>query len=58
MKAEKKQVGILSRAMEALTRNWGLKILSLVLAIIVYHSLKPKGADNRDSNDGHIFQYR
>lgn len=28
--------------MNLLTRNWGLKLISLVLAIIIYHSLKTK----------------
>jgi hypothetical protein len=40
MKAEVHKPGILSRAAAALTHNWGLKILALLLAILVYYSLK------------------
>ena len=35
--------GVLSRLAELVTRNWGLKLLSLVLAIIIYQTLKPSG---------------
>lgn len=42
----------------ALTRNWGLKILSLALAIVIYHSMKPTGNGSLTSkdNDRHFFQ--
>lgn len=26
-----------------LTENWGLKLLSLILAVLIYHTLKPAG---------------
>lgn len=42
----------------ALTRNWGLKLLALALAIVIYHSMKPAGEDSRTTNDNdrHFFQ--
>ncbi len=56
MKAEKKRGGMLRRLFSVLTHNWGLKLLALVLAIIVYHSLKPDIGFTQESNDRHIFQ--
>lgn len=29
------------------TRNWGLKLLSLALAILIYYTLKPGGPDRK-----------
>lgn len=42
------------------TRNWGLKILALVLAIVLYYSLKPTAGKhwNNTHNDGTFFQSR
>ena len=37
------EAGILRRAAELVTRNWGLKLLSLTLAVVIYHTLKPAG---------------
>ena len=37
--------------------NWGLKLLALVLAIVVYHALKTDTSGNK-SNDRPLFQYR
>lgn len=31
----------MSSVIRMLTRNWGLKLLSLALAIIIYYALKP-----------------
>lgn len=42
---------------EALTKNWGLKLLSLALAIVIYHAMKPADARrSQDRNDRNIFQ--
>ena len=43
---------------EALTRNWGLKLLALALAIVIYHSMKPadKGSRTHTENDRSFFQ--
>lgn len=42
MKAEaNEKTGLLPSLIGAVTRNWGLKILSLLLAILIYHTLKP-----------------
>lgn len=43
---------------EALTRNWGLKLLALALAIVIYHSMKPAGNGSRThtENDRSFFQ--
>ena len=39
--------------------NWGLKLLALVLAIVIYHSLKNESArDNNGNNDRPFFQHR
>ena len=54
MKAEMQKPGIFSRAVSVLTYNWGLKLLALLLAILVYYSLKIEraqvlGAHARDN---------
>ena len=36
--------------------NWGLKILSLILAIVIYHALKTDSARNGNESNGTIFQ--
>ena len=54
MKAEQQRPGVFRRAWATLTHNWGLKLLALVLAIIVYYSLKPDFY--QDSNDRQLFQ--
>jgi len=44
------------------TRNWGLKILALALAIVIYHSLKPSATDKtgraETQHDRTLFQSR
>ena len=55
MKAEKKRGGMFRWMFSILTHNWGLKLLALVLAILVYHSLKPNIGSTQKSNDRHIF---
>ena len=37
--------------------NWGLKLLALVLAIVIYHALKTETSENK-GNDRPLFQYR
>ena len=56
MKQEKKRGGLIRRIWSLLTHNWSLKLLALVLAILVYHSLKPHGGLLRKPNDRSIFQ--
>lgn len=43
---------------EALTANWGLKILALALAIVLYHSIKDSAGNrhNDRNNDRRILQ--
>ena len=41
---------------EFLTGNWGLKILALVLAIVIYYAIKNESASNGRSYDRRIFQ--
>ena len=37
--------------------NWGLKLLALILAIVIYHSLKNESAQSANQgNDRSIFQ--
>lgn len=33
-----------SRLAGVFTKNWGLKLLALALAVLIYHTLKPKEA--------------
>lgn len=58
MKEERQKAGIFSRAASLLTHNWGLKLLALALAIIVYHTLKTGSSKDLYPNDRHIFQWR
>ena len=44
MKAEVQKQGIFSKAISVLTYNWGLKLLALLLAILVYYSIKTERA--------------
>ena len=37
--------------------NWGLKLLALILAIVIYHSLKNESAQNTNGNDRSLFQH-
>lgn len=46
-------------ALKLITENWGLKLLALFLAIILYHSLKTgDGYYYHTDNDKQLFQYR
>jgi len=56
MKAESKRAGAFSRMWSAATHNWGLKLLALVLAVLVYYSLKPDSGFYKDANDRQLFQ--
>ena len=38
--------------------NWGLKLLALILAIVIYHSLKNESAQTSNGNDRSFFQHR
>ena len=38
--------------------NWGLKLLALILAIVIYHSLKNESTQNTNGNDRSLFQHR
>lgn len=38
--------------------NWGLKLLALVLAIVIYHALKTKSVQDGSTHDRTIFQSR
>ena len=58
MNAEHQKAGFFSRAASLLTHNWGLKLLALILAIIVYHALKTGSSKDIDTNDRHLFQWR
>ena len=37
--------------------NWGLKLLALVLAIVIYHAFKNESVQN-GNNDHTFFQHR
>lgn len=36
--------------------NWGLKLLALILAIVIYHAVKNDLGNNHKFNDRHILQ--
>jgi len=36
--------------------NWGLKLLALVLAIVIYHALKNESARSGRTNERSLFQ--
>lgn len=38
--------------------NWGLKLLALVLAIVIYHTLKNSSPRSGNDNDRSLFQHR
>ena len=38
--------------------NWGLKLLALILAIVIYHSLKNESSQTNAGKDRSIFQHR
>ena len=39
--------------------NWGLKLLALILAIVIYHALKDESARSENNHhDRHLFQQR
>ncbi len=51
--------GFLRTVAGLFTRNWGLKLLSLALAILIYHTLKPTGNNpTRTFHDRQILQIR
>jgi len=36
--------------------NWGLKLLALILAIVIYHALKNESVQNGRTDDRTFFQ--
>lgn len=38
--------------------NWGLKLLALILAIVIYHSMKSDSGNHASYNDRQLFQSR
>lgn len=41
--------------------NWGLRLLALLLAVVLYHALKDNAAEARANDDNHdrsFFHYR
>jgi len=38
--------------------NWGLKLLALILAIVIYHALKNESAHGGRTDDRPFFQSR
>ncbi len=52
MKDRERPSGILLELARIFTHNWGLKLVSLVLAILLYYTLKPAPALPRASRQG------
>ncbi len=44
--------------MPALTGNLGLKLISLILAIVLYWALRPDTSRHEEKNDPHLIQSR
>lgn len=38
--------------------NWGLKLLALILAIVIYHAMKSNSANHATNNDRQLFKSR
>lgn len=38
--------------------NWGLKLLALILAIVIYHAMKTDSDRHPNINDRHFFKSR
>jgi len=51
-------VGFFRAALRLLTDNWGLKLLALLLAIIIYHSMRSEDSRPRTDNDRKQYYYR
>ncbi len=52
-------VAFMHGVLKLLTENWGLKLLALFIAIILYHSLKTGDVYYyNNNNDRQLFQYR
>lgn len=49
--------GLFSRFVELFTKNWGLKILALILALVIYHSLKPTEQSTTSNHDRNTLQH-
>ena len=59
MTAREPRPGVFRRLAAALTRNWGLKLLSLVIAIVIYYSLKTgDGAAVSNGHERQLFDQR
>ncbi|MBQ7235337.1 MAG: hypothetical protein IJS36_08020 [Kiritimatiellae bacterium] len=48
----------LQTALKLLTDNWGLKLLALLLALIIYHSMKSEDSRLHAENDRSQYYYR
>lgn len=57
MKLEQGKTNAFRSFIGIFTRNWGLKLLSLVLAIVIYHSLKTNGKSTDTPNERPFFRY-
>ncbi len=44
--------------LKLLTDNWGLKLLALLLALIIYHSMKAENVRLHADNDRNQYYYR
>ncbi len=47
MKSSKPRFSFFKKFFSLFTENWGLKILALVLAFMIYYSLKPEDGAQR-----------
>ena len=56
---ENRKDGVLSNIIGLFARNWGLKLLALALAVLIYQTLKPRQAawSAQEAHDRTINQY-
>lgn len=57
MKPERQKRGAFRGALGLVTANWGLKLLALALALLIYHTLKPENGANHDINERTLFRH-
>lgn len=55
MKLEPEKTSVFRSLIGLLIDNWGLKLISLALAIVIYHSIKSENHANHFSNDRNLF---
>ena len=56
MKIRPRKSGFFRRSLSWITKNWGLKLLAFLLALVVYYSLRPVSNNPTTNHDRRLFQ--